>query len=106
MIGQEKIAEIVQKIALGYNPDKIILFGSYANGDPDENSDLDLFVVKETDLPRPQRMVHLRKMLYGSMIPIDLIIYTPQEIEKSKENPYSFVYAVLRTGKTLYERPV
>ena len=104
MIEKEKILEIVNKIASGYNPDKIILFGSYALGNPGENSDLDLFVIKETDLPRPQRSVQVRKMIYGSMVPIDLIVYTPQEIEESKDNKFSFVYQVLNTGKTLYER--
>ena len=104
MIGKDKISEIVYKIASGYNPEKIILFGSYATENPNENSDLDLFVIKDTDLPRPQRTVQVRKMLYGSMIPIDLIVYTPEEIEESKENKFSFVYEVLNTGKTLYER--
>jgi uncharacterized protein len=105
MIGKDKISEIVEKITSGYNPDKIILFGSYAVGNPNENSDLDLFVIKDSDLPRPQRTIQVRKMLYGSMIPIDLIVYTPKEIEESKENRFSFVYAVLNTGKTLYEKP-
>jgi uncharacterized protein len=104
MIEKEKILEIVNKIASGYNPEKIILFGSYALGNPDENSDLDLLVIKESDLPRPQRSVQVRKMIYGSMIPIDLIVYTPKEIEESKDNKFSFVYQVLNTGKTLYER--
>ena len=104
MIGNDKISEIINKIVLGYNPDKIILFGSYAAGNPNDDSDLDLFVIKESDLPRPQRTVQVRKMLYGSMIPIDLIVYTPQEINDSKENKFSFVYKVLSTGKTLYER--
>jgi len=106
MIGRDKISEIVNKIASGYNPDKIILFGSYATGNPNEDSDLDLFVIKDTDLPRPMRAVQVRKMLYGAMIPIDLIVYTPKEIDESKENRYSFVYKVLNTGKTLYERPI
>jgi predicted nucleotidyltransferase len=104
MIDKDKISEIVKKIASGYNPDKIILFGSYASGNPNDDSDLDLFVIKDTDLPRPQRTVQVRKMLYGSMIPIDLIVYTPKEIDESKENRFSFVYEVLNTGKTLYER--
>ena len=104
MIRPDKIFEIVNKIASGYNPDKIILFGSYATGSPNEDSDLDLFVIKETDLPRPLRTVQVRKMLYGSMIPIDLIVYTPKEIEESRGNKFSFVYKVLNTGKTLYER--
>jgi predicted nucleotidyltransferase len=103
MIEKDKIAKIVQKIALGYNPDKIILFGSYASDNQTEDSDLDLFVIKESDLPRPQRTVQVRKMLYGSMVPIDLIIYTPKEIEESKGNKQSFVFEVLHTGKTLYE---
>lgn len=54
MIGKEKISEIVDKIASGYDPDKIILFGSYAAGNPNEHSDLDLFLIKDNDLPRPQ----------------------------------------------------
>ena len=104
MIGKDKISEIVNKIASGYNPEKIILFGSYANGTPDEDSDLDLLVIKESDLPRPQRTAHVRKMIYGSMVPIDLIVYTPKEIAESKDNRYSFVNEVLNTGKILYER--
>lgn len=104
MIGKDKISEIINKIAFGYNPDKIILFGSYATGNSNDDSDLDLFIIKETDLPRLQRTVQVRKMLYGSMIPIDLIVYTAKEIDESKGNKYSFVYEVLNTGKTLYER--
>ena len=104
MIQKEKISEIVEKIAFGYDPDKIILFGSYAAGNPNEDSDLDILVIKDSDLPRPQRVVQVRKMIYGSMVPIDLIVYTPKEIEESKNNKFSFVYEVLNSGKTLYER--
>jgi uncharacterized protein len=104
MIGIDKISEIVNKIAIGYNPDKIILFGSYANGNPTEDSDLDLFVIKDTDLPRPQRAMQVRKLIYGSMVPIDLIVYTTQEFDKSKNDKYSFVFEVFNSGKILYER--
>jgi len=52
-------------------------------------------------LPRPQRAVHVRKMIYGSMIPIDLIVYTPKEIDEAKGNKFGFVYKVLNTGRTL-----
>ena len=104
MIGSDKIADIVTKIVSGYNPEKIILFGSYATGKPTEDSDLDLMIIKATDLSRPQRTVQVRKMLYGAMVPIDLIVYTPQEIAESKDNIFSFVSEVLNTGKTLYER--
>lgn len=104
MIEATKITEIVNKIAFGYNPEKIILFGSYASGKATDDSDLDLFVIKDSDLPRPLRTMQVRKMIYGSMVPIDLIVYTPQEIDESKDKKYGFVYEVLNTGKTLYER--
>jgi len=104
MIEKDKITEIVGMIASGYKPEKIILFGSYATGNPDENSDLDLFIIKETSLPRPERTVQVRKMLYGAKIPMDLIVFTPSEIEESKGNQSGFIYEVLNTGKTLYEQ--
>jgi predicted nucleotidyltransferase len=104
MIEQNKITDIINKIINGYNPDKIILFGSYANGNPNEDSDLDLFVIKDSELLRPQRAMFVRKMLAGAMVPIDLIIYTPKEIEETIENKYSFVFEVMNTGKILYER--
>jgi len=65
---------------------------------------LDLFVIKETDLPRPQRVVQVRKMIYGALIPIDLIIYTPKEVDEARDKKFGFVYEVLNTGKTLYEQ--
>lgn len=104
MIGVEKISEIVKKIATGYKPDKIILIGSYASGTPNENSDLDLIIIKDSNLPRPERTIQVRKLIFGSMVPIDLIVYTPEEIKESIDNQYSFIFKALKTGKTLYER--
>jgi len=104
MITENKISEIVKKIALGYNPEKIILFGSYASGTATEDSDIDIFVIKDSELPRPERTIQLRRMLFGSQVPMDLIVYTPNEVESEKDEKYSFVYEVLNSGKTVYER--
>ncbi|MBE0638211.1 MAG: nucleotidyltransferase domain-containing protein [Bacteroidales bacterium] len=104
MITESKISEIVRKIASGYDPEKIILFGSYASGTASDDSDIDIFVVKDTELPRPQRTIQLRRMLLGAQIPMDLIVYTPNEVENEKDEKYSFVYEVLNSGKTVYER--
>ena len=100
----QKITEIINKIASEYDPERIILFGSYANGNPSDNSDLDLFIIKESYLPRPERSVNIRRMLAEENIPMDIIVYTPDEVEKSRSNPYSFVNEVLSSGITLYER--
>ncbi|TVQ82780.1 MAG: nucleotidyltransferase domain-containing protein [Bacteroidetes bacterium] len=104
MITENKISEIVKKIASGYNPEKIILFGSYASGTAAEDSDIDIFVIKDSELPRPQRTMQLRRILLGSQVPMDLIVYTPNEVEREKDEKYSFVYEVLNSGKTVYER--
>jgi uncharacterized protein len=105
MTEQDKIALIIKQIVNGYDPEKIILFGSFAFGNQNPNSDVDLFVIKESDMPRPQRTVFLRKMLSGAGIPIDLVVYTPLEVEKSKNETYGFVHEVIKTGKVVYERP-
>jgi len=104
MISENKILSIIYIIVSQYEPDKIILFGSYARGDATENSDLDLFIVKNTDKPRYQRGMEIRKLLYGSMIPIDIVVFTPYEIESSKDIKYSFVNEVIKSGKILYEK--
>ncbi len=104
MITENKISEIVKKIAFGYNPEKIILFGSYASGTAAEDSDIDIFVIKDSELPRPERTIQLRRMLFGSQVPMDLIVYTPNEVESEKDEKHSFVYEVLNSGKTVYER--
>lgn len=104
MITENKILEIVKKIASGYNPEKIILFGSFADGKASGDSDIDIFVNKDSELPRPERAIQLRRMLFGSKVPMDLIVYTPNEVESEKDEKYSFVYEVLNSGKTVYER--
>jgi predicted nucleotidyltransferase len=104
MIDREKIEEIVLKIKQGYDPDKIILFGSYANGIPDEHSDLDLLIIKNSQKTRPERGIEVRRLLSGALIPMDILVYTDQEIKESSNNRYSFIYHALKSGKTLYER--
>lgn len=104
MISKEKISEIVSKIVQFYSPDKVILFGSYANGQPDEDSDLDLLVIKNTDLPKQRRGWEIRKYLFGSLIPMDLIVYTPTEYNDDIMNPYSFLNGAMKNSLILYER--
>src|SRR3972149_12186978 len=78
------IAEVVEKIKNEYKPEKIILFGSYAYGTPTEDSDIDLFIVKETDKRHLDRFVEVRELIYKpeNDISIQPLVYTPKEIEK------------------------
>jgi len=104
MIDSAKINDIITKIALNFNPDKIILFGSYASGTPDNSSDLDLLIIKDTDLPRHRRSNDIYKSLIGLMIPVDILVYTNNEFEQEKEQKYSFISSAIKTSKLVYER--
>ena len=104
MIKDSQIDDIVSKIATRFNPDKIILFGSYAAGNPDNDSDIDLLVIKDSELPRHKRSFDIQKSLIGSMIPIDILVYTQIEFEKEISEKYSFINSAIRTSKLVYER--
>jgi predicted nucleotidyltransferase len=104
MIEAKKIDDIVYRIATKFDPDKIILFGSYASGNPTDDSDIDLLIIKETDLPRHRRSFDIQKSLIGSMIPMDILVYTNKEFENEKDEKYSFLNTAIKTSKLLYER--
>ena len=104
MIETTKIKDIVFRIAKKFNPDKIILFGSYATGNPNNDSDLDLLIIKDTDLPPQKRSFDIQKSLIGSMIPIDILVYTNKEFDREKDKKYSFISSAIKTSKIVYER--
>ena len=104
MIEATKIKDIVNKIAIRFNPEKIILFGSYAAGNPTNDSDLDLLIIKETDLPRHKRSFDIQKSLIGSMVPMDILVYTRKEYEQEQNEERSFLFSAIKTSKILYER--
>ena len=103
MIDNNKIYEIVSSIAKNFAPEKIILIGSYAAGNPSADSDLDLLIVKVTNKPKQHRSFDIRKSLIGSMIPIDILVYTPEEFNEEKSKDISFISYALKTAKVLYE---
>lgn len=104
MVSLDSIRGLIDKIATTYQPDKIMLFGSYATGQATDDSDVDLLIVKDTGVPRHKRGREVRRFLYGLKIPMDIIVATPQELEQSQLQPYSFLATALHSAKTVYER--
>ncbi len=100
---KQKILEIKEKIVKEFNPEKIILFGSYAWGNPTDDSDIDFFIIKKSELPRVERQMELRRKLWGSGIPMDLLVYTPEEVKKRLDIEDPFTEYVLKHGKVLYQ---
>ena len=64
---RSELRKLIQQVIEKYQPDKIILFGSYAYGNPDENSDADILIIKETDNIPFHRQVKLRKLCQVSL---------------------------------------
>ena len=103
MILPKDIEMVTQKIIELEKPQKVYLFGSYARGEAKEGSDLDLLIIKETDIPKPQRNRAIRKELAKMPFGKDIIIYTPDEFNRWLEVPSSFCAIVRNEGKLLYE---
>jgi predicted nucleotidyltransferase len=103
MLTPAEIDALVRRIVERIQPEKVILFGSYAKGTATINSDLDLLVIQETELPMAMRADDLKPMLSSSLIPVDVHVYTPEEVEEFGKEPFSFLQSVLKSGRTVFE---
>ncbi|PIU68081.1 MAG: nucleotidyltransferase domain-containing protein [Armatimonadetes bacterium CG07_land_8_20_14_0_80_40_9] len=99
---KEIIGKIVKEIKTRYQPQKIILFGSYGRGETTEDSDIDLFLIMESNLRRDERAREVLKIFSDRTFPIDIIVYTPKEVEQSLKRGNPFVREILGKGQVLY----
>jgi predicted nucleotidyltransferase len=98
------ITESVNKISSEYKPKKIILFGSYAYGNPSEDSDIDLLIIKNTDKRPIDRWLEVKKFLRGisQTVSISPLVYTEKEIADRLAIKDFFVKDILEKGEVLY----
>jgi len=101
---ESALREAVERIATRFDPDKIILFGSAARGQGGPDSDADLLVVMAVNGSKRQQAVQIDLALEGIPIPIDLIVVTPDEVEKYRQTTGTIIREAVREGKVLYER--
>ena len=101
---RETILEIADKIKERYKPDRIILFGSYAYGAPDRDSDIDLLIIKDTrDRPIDRRLAVVKIVSDPKrLIPFQPIVLTPAEMLERLEVGDQFVREILERGEVLY----
>ena len=96
------IREIAQQIVERFRPQKVILFGSYAQGKPTEDSDVDLLVILKTD----EKPVHTAARISASIdhpFPLDVLVMGPEEFEDTKAVVGGLAYPAYHWGKVLYE---
>lgn len=94
----------IQKIVDKLKPEKIILFGSYAYGAPNQHSDVDLLVVMRTNAPLKERSWKVSRLLLPRPFPVDILVKTPKEIKRGLESGDFFLREILTRGRVLYER--
>lgn len=104
MVNEDNIRHVARSMAIATHAERVILFGSYARGDATEESDVDLMIIAESDLPRFKRSRDLYKLLRPHPFAMDIVVFTPEEFEKGKKTDVSFVSTVLKEGKTVYVR--
>ena len=104
MIPRSDIERVGSDIGKAARAEKVVLFGSYAKGNPSPDSDVDFLVVAEGDQPRHKRSRELYRCVQPYRFPMDILVYTPQEMDRALRTPSSFVSCVMREGKIIYVR--
>jgi predicted nucleotidyltransferase len=104
MVSRKNIQEIIEKIAQNFFPEKIILFGSYADGNPGPDSDMDLMIIMDTDLPKYKRATPIRLLFNPTPCPMDILVYTPEEIDNWNGVTNHIITEVMEKGQVVYEK--
>jgi len=99
---QEAIDLLVKQIVEAVHPLKIVLFGSAARGDTGRDSDLDILVVMPDGTERLRTAKGLYQRIRGVKIPYDIVVATPELLERHKNTPGLIYGDILREGVTLY----
>jgi predicted nucleotidyltransferase len=97
------LADIVKRVVRAAKPEKIVLFGSAARGEMGPNSDIDLLVIKRGKFDHRRILTAIYDKLSETDIGVDVVVATPEEVERF-QNSYCLVfYPAMREGKVVYE---
>jgi predicted nucleotidyltransferase len=99
---QKRLLEVCEQIVRATNPQKIVLFGSYAYGEPSEDSDLDLLVIMPFEGHPAYQAARIRMQIQSAM-PLDLLVRTPEAIAERIARGDFFMQEVMEQGKVIYE---
>lgn len=101
---RKTILKMVEKIIKEYQPKKIILFGSYAYGEPTEDSDVDLLIVSKRSI-KPDEIYRRRHgFLKDFSIPVQLVCVSDKEFAETKDVIGGITYPASKYGEILYEK--
>ena len=103
-ISQTTIQDMAQFIAERFDPEQIILFGSYARGEANAHSDIDLLVIIRAATESQRGNPIRRAIAERFVLPVDVVIRTTEAVARHRDDPYSLIYQALGEGVVLYER--
>lgn len=104
MIDNKKIDEIKNTIINAVSPEKIILFGSYAAGNPGKDSDIDILIIQDSSLNQHQRNMRIRRLFPHRNFSLDVFVFTRQEEKQFKKVKGTILNTAFTRGTVLYER--
>jgi len=104
MVAISEIEEFGRQIGVRFGAERVILFGSYARGTVTDDSDVDLLVVADTNLPPRQRYSAVRRLAVNVPASFDIIVKTPEEYARWRSVVNHIVYFADKYGRVLYER--
>lgn len=102
MIAMDRILSVSDHIAQGFQPERIILFGSYAYGTPGEDSDVDLLVILPFEVKPVRKALEILQKT-NPKIPLDLLVRTPEQVRERLDNQDWFMREIIEKGRILYE---
>ncbi len=106
-ISEELIERMARRIVTEVDPEKVVLFGSWARGAASEQSDVDFLVVEREPFgpnrSRHEEAVRIWQCLSEFRVPKDILVYSASEIDQWKDSHYHVVGRALKEGKVLYE---
>ncbi len=100
-----KLRDLIDRLTEAYNPERIYLFGSRVWGDISHSSDYDILV--ELDASTERILVRSKKgyrSLIGFGEPVDLLVYTTDELQTRAEEPSSLIAKIIKSGKVIYAK--
>jgi predicted nucleotidyltransferase len=103
MLSEQEIYAIRDRIAGQLHPEKIVLFGSYAENRATADSDIDLLVIMPTELDKLQRSLTVKRLFRNRSFSLDAFVFTPEEFELLREVKGSLVHKAMQAGRVLYE---
>ena len=104
MIAEQTLNQVVERLVAGFQPERIILFGSQARQTADDRSDVDVLVVCPIEGKRRALMVAMDRALTGLGIARDIVVLSPEEFERDRRIPGTVARPAWQEGRVLYER--